>query len=1425
MRENLRRSGIEIIEDVPWGTHICQFYDKKDDLADILVPYFKAGLENNEFCLWVTSQPLEIEDAKKALRKAVPDLDSYLYKGQIEIIPYTCLHVTGSICDSERVINYWIEKLNRALESGYEGLRLSSNTSWLEKKDWGYFVDYMGKMDDIIGEYRMIAVGSYLIDKHSAAEIIEVVSNHQFSLTKREGKWEKIDNFGRKKAEEEAFRAAKYWEFTFDAVPDLIAIIDTKYRIVRANRAMASKLKVTPEECIGLTCYRVIHGTSEPPSFCPHQQLLCDGLEHTAEICEDCLGGYFMVSTSPLHDSEGKLIGSIYVARDINERKQAEEALRQSEQRVRLKLESILSPDREIANLELADIVDTQAVQSLMDDFYKLDHIPIGIIDIKGNVLVGVGWQDICTKFHRAHPETCKHCVESDTKLSTGVLPGELKLYKCKNNMWDIATPIIVGGQHVGNIFVGQFFFEGESLDYEFFRSQARQYGFNEEEYIAALEKVPRFSPTAVNRIMTFFMKFANMLSQLGYSNIRLAQSLAEHNALVDALRESEKRERARSDELAVVLDAVPAAVWITHDPQALQMTGNRISYEWLRLPEGANVSKAVSEGESSETYRMFKDGVEILLADMPVRMSAAGKEVRDYEFDLLYPDGTMRHLLGNARPLHDEQGNPSGAVAAFIDITKRKKTEEALRLSNIYNRSLIEASLDPLVTIGRDGKITDVNGATEQVTGYSKNKLIGTDFSDYFTEHETASAGYQQVFTDGKVWDYPLEIQHKDGHITPVLYNASVYKDEHGEVIGVFAAARDITERKKAEEALKKAHDSLELKVKERTTQLEKAYKSLQENEKSLAEAQKMAHIGNWDWNLITDEMHWSKETYRIFGLSPRKFAPTYNEYLNFIHPDDRECVDNAAKRAMNGKPYSIDHRIVLANGEVRTVHAQSEVIFDEDNNPTRVKGIVQDITERKQAEEKIQSLANIVESSNDAIVTRSLDDFIISWNKGAEQIHGYSAEEVLGKHISMLEPDNLKGEMSRFSEKIIQGKGVQPYETLRLRKDGTIICVSVTLSPVLDSYGKLVAISAIARDITERKRAEEELRESEARLRRFYESGMFGVLYYNLNGLITDANDKFLEIVGYTREDLQAGRVRWDKMTPPEYRYLDEHAIAELKATGVSTQFEKEYTRKDGSCVPVIVGIATFDPVRNEGLAFVLDITERIKAEEALAKAEDARKKEIHHRIKNNLQVISSLLDLQAEKFNDAKVIEAFRESQNRVISMALIHEELYEGGGTDTLNFSEYIKKLAENLFQTYRLSGKNIYLCMDMEENTFINMDTAVPLGIIVNELVSNSLKHAFSGKDRGEIRIKLCRDENGEFISSKEESKSKVCESTSFILIVSDNGVGIPEDLNIEDLDSLGLQLVFSLIDQLDGELELKRNNGTEVSMRFKVTEK
>ena len=612
--------------------------------------------------------------------------------------------------------------------------------------------------------------------------------------------------------------------------------------------------------------------------------------------------------------------------------------------------------------------------------------------------------------------------------------------------MWDIVTPIMLEDQHVGYIFSGQFFFDDEPLDYEFFRSQARKYDFNEEEYIAALNKVPRLSRETVETGMSFLMAFANTLSQLSYSNFKQAQLLAERNALVNALQ--------------------------------------------------------------------------------------------------------------------------------------------------------------------------------------------------------------------------------------------------------------------KAEETLKKAHDNLGKLVEERTKQLRKAYNSLKESEKRLAEAQKMSHIGNWELDLRTNKIYLSDELYRIFNHTSRKLVSPYNDYLSYVSPKDRDHVDNAFKKAINGEPCSIDHRIILANGEERTVHLQSEAIFDEKKIPIRLKGIVQDITERKKAEEKIQRFANVVESSNDAILTISLDGIITSWNKGAEQIYGYSSEEIIGKSVSIPAPDNLKNETKKLIEKVKLGEKIQHYVTSRLRKDGKLIYVSIALSPVFDASGELVAISGIARDITQ-----------------------------------------------------------------------------------------------------------------------------RIESEKSQVKAEKAKKKEIHHRIKNNLQVISSLLDLQAEKFKnrecikDSEVLEAFRESQDRVISMALIHEELYKGEEFETLDFSTYIRELVENLFQTYRLNSKNIHLHIDMEENIFLDMDTAIPLGIIVNELVSNSLKHAFLGRDKGRIISILRREENGERINSREESKYEGCKSTSFILKISDDGIGIPKSIDLENPKSLGIQLVTTLVDQLDGELELKRSNETEFTIRFTVTEK
>ena len=223
------------------------------------------------------------------------------------------------------------------------------------------------------------------------------------------------------------------------------------------------------------------------------------------------------------------------------------------------------------------------------------------------------------------------------------------------------------------------------------------------------------------------------------------------------------------------------------------------------------------------------------------------------------------------------------------------------------------------------------------------------------------------------------------------------------------------------------------------------------------------------------------------------------------------------------------------------------------------------------------------------------------------------------------------------------------------------------------------------------------------------------------------------------------------------------------------------------------------------------IKDITERKNAEDALAKAEEIRKKEIHHRIKNNLQVVSSLLELQADKFKDEKVVEAFRESQKRVASMAIIHEELYESKDKDmlTLNFSVYVRKLTAYLLNAYTLESDNIKLELNVEEIA-VEMDTAIPLGIIINELVSNSLKHAFGSKKEGELRISLIKENN-----------PRAFEKTPrFILRVSDSGKSFPDEIDFKNSDSLGLQLVNTLVDQIGGTIELNKSRGTEFVIKY-----
>src|SRR6266567_3770733 len=337
---------------------------------------------------------------------------------------------------------------------------------------------------------------------------------------------------------------------TLRSIGDAVIATDEWTRVTILNRAAEELTGWKSEEAAGKTLrevFNIVNEETRQPALSPVDRVLREGVivglaNHTALVARDGTERPIADSAAPIRDASGRTTGVVLVFRDQTEERRAERALRESEERIRLKLDSILSPRGDLGHLELADIIDVAAIQQLMDDFHKVARLPLSVIDVRGKVLVGAGWQDVCTRFHRAHPETCRNCVESDTELSAGILPGEFKLYKCKNDMWNIATPLTVGGHHMGNIFSGQFFFDDEPVDYERFRAKAKHYGFDEGEYLAALQAVPRPSRESVGAVMSFFLKFAGLLSRLSYSNVQLARSVAEREELMASLHESKER-------------------------------------------------------------------------------------------------------------------------------------------------------------------------------------------------------------------------------------------------------------------------------------------------------------------------------------------------------------------------------------------------------------------------------------------------------------------------------------------------------------------------------------------------------------------------------------------------------------------------------------------------------------------------------------------------------------------------------------------------------------------------------------------------------------------------------------------------------------------------------------------------------------------
>ncbi|MFP4087893.1 MAG: PAS domain S-box protein [Desulfobacteraceae bacterium] len=484
-------------------------------------------------------------------------------------------------------------------------------------------------------------------------------------------------------------------------------------------------------------------------------------------------------------DEAGKPIKCIGVHQDITERKQAEEALRKSEARVRTKLNAVLSPEGDIGDLDLSDILDTEAIQRIMDDFYRLTHIGVAVVDMKGEVLVATGWQDICTRFHRVHPETRLNCIQSDLELSRGVAPGSFKIYGCKNNMWDMATPIMVGGEHLGNLFLGQFFFEDEQPDYDAFRTQARQYGFDESEYLAALDRVPRWRRETVDAVMRFYAKFADLISTLSYSNLKLARSLEQRDQTEKALRESEHKYR-------LLVENAQDAIYVLKDGVITfaNASASRITGYPLEEIVGRPLIEFLHPEDRAVIWQRYEDRL-------------AGREVpSNYTLPIIHKSGRDVWLQINQVVVNWEGAPATLNIARDITVQHRaeEKTQQLL--------SAIEQAAEIIVITDREGNIQYVSPSFEKVTGYTRYEVRGQN-PKILKSGVQDIAFYQELWEtilSGRRWQGRMVNRRKDGsHYTEEASISPVMNDK-GSITHFVAVKRDVTAEIETEERLAQA-------------------------------------------------------------------------------------------------------------------------------------------------------------------------------------------------------------------------------------------------------------------------------------------------------------------------------------------------------------------------------------------------------------------------------------------------------------------------------------------------------------------------------------------------------------------------------------------------------------------------------------------
>jgi hypothetical protein len=969
MAEKTRMTGIDVIGNVPWGTHFCLFYHTQEDLIDILVPYFRAGLENNEFCMWVTSAPLEAEEAKRALARAVEDLDDYIAKGQIEILDYSQWYTRYGRFEPDQVLQGWVEKENQALRKGFDGLRLTGNTFWLEKQDWRAFADYEATVHSVIGKYRMIALCTYSLDKCGAPEIMDVSSSHQFALIRRQGKWEQIESAERKRAEEALQETTQLMEAMLGHTHMLVAYLDRQFNFVRVNPAYAKADERAPSFFPGKNHFDLYPNAENQAIF---RRVVETGEPYLAyakpfEYAEHPERGvsHWDWSLIPIKDAGGTVTGLVLTVVNVTAQAQAEEALRKSEERYQLALRAIdegiwewnIAEDNTYLSsrwkgiLGYADHEFPNKVGELEKYVHPDDRGKLSAL-LQDYVEGRVSRYEI--EFRAQHKDGSYRWIQSRAMLVRDANGKPLRIVgshkditerkRVEQELFKLRAAVDASGEVI-------FMTDREGVITFVNPEFARLYGYTASEVVGRTtprilksgvmkpEDYACFWQTLLNKqvVKGEFInkaKDGRLLNIEGSANpildeqeqivgfLAIQRDVTERKRIEATLWQSEEKYRT-------LIDNMQDGVFIIQDAK-MQFVNEAF----------ARMVGYTAEQVIGMDFRQLVAPEDLEMVADRYRKRQAGEDVpREYEFRMLHKDGKTRVLVNMNVGLVDYQGKVA-SMGTVKDITERKRAEKALADSVSKYRSLVETAGAGVATVDIAGNFTFVNQALCDLTGYAKEELLGQPFARFL--HPDDLGQIMEVFQSA--FEHPdrsphLEFRgvHKDGHAISCYSNPTVLWRDDG-IVGFNAIVIDITERKRAEEALRESEERYRL--------------LFQRTPIGIVHYDTQLHVTDCNDRLL-EILQTTRE--RAVGLDLRTLKD--------------QSVLPALRQALEGREgfYEGFYRATTGAAEV-WVSLRTAPLFDKHGRVIGGVEIVQDITERKQAEEalhkKDEHHRNVVES-----------------------------------------------------------------------------------------------------------------------------------------------------------------------------------------------------------------------------------------------------------------------------------------------------------------------------------------------------------------------------------------------------------------------------------------------------------------------------